>query len=159
MIEIIKHTPIWVFVLFIALLYLGYSQSKDRQVNANRIFILPVAMILLSLYGILSAFGTMVMSYIVWFLAGSISLLLGLKIFSLKRIEYNPLEKVFHIPGSWIPMLLILVIFFIKYFVGVVVAKELPMIHQIEFILCISILYGCISGLFLSRSIIVLRSK
>ncbi len=29
-IEIIKNTPIWVFVLFILLLFFGYTQTKNR---------------------------------------------------------------------------------------------------------------------------------
>lgn len=30
-VEIIKHTPNWVFILFIGLVVLGYSQTKDRR--------------------------------------------------------------------------------------------------------------------------------
>ncbi len=36
---------------------------------------------------------------------------------------------------------------------------QLPIIHQIGFILSISLVYGLISGIFLSRSIVMLKSK
>lgn len=159
LIEIIKHTPIWVFILFGSLLFLGYSQTKNREIKLTRIYILPTAMISLSIFGILSAFGIMPIVLILWFIGASLSLIIGLKLSFPKKIEYNNIKKVFYIPGSWLPMFLILVIFFIKYFIGVLIARELPIINQIEFIIIISLLYGFISGIFLSRSIVMLRSK
>ena len=57
LIEILQRTPPWVFVLFFALLALGYFQSRSRTVSRRRVSILPVAMIVLSLYGVFSAFG------------------------------------------------------------------------------------------------------
>jgi len=57
LIEIIKRTPPWVFVLLAALLAMGYAQSKDRTIGRGRVAILPVTMIGLSFYGVVSAFG------------------------------------------------------------------------------------------------------
>lgn len=158
-IEIIKHTPIWVFILFAALLFLGYSQTKNREIKLKRIFILPMAMILLSIFGIFSAFGMMPTALTLWFLGGGISLIIGLKLSFPRDTEYDDSKKIFYIPGSWIPMFLILIIFFTKYLIGVIVARQLPIINQIEFIVVISLLYGLISGIFLSRSIVMLKSK
>ena len=47
--EILKHTPIWVFFILIALLYLGYIQSKTRTVTIRRAIVIPIAMTALSL--------------------------------------------------------------------------------------------------------------
>ena len=58
LIEILKRTPAWVFILFFVLLVYGHSQSKNRTVSRPRIAVLPAAMIVLSFYGVLSAFGT-----------------------------------------------------------------------------------------------------
>ena len=157
--EIIKHTPIWVFILFIGLLYLGYTQTKDRKVKLKKLFILPIAMILLSIFGIISAFGLNKITLTLWVFSAIFSLIIGLKLFSSRNIKYDKFEKKFHISGSWIPMLLILMIFFIKYIVGVVVARELAIINDIEFIITISSLYGLLSGLFLSRSIVIFQSS
>ncbi len=158
-IEIIKHTPTWVFILFGLLLSLGYSQTKNRKVTLKKVCILPVIMIVLLLFSISSVFGIIPISLIVWFIGGSISLFLGLKLAFPKNIEYNNLEKAFYIPGSWVPMILILTIFSIKYFVGVVVAEHLAIVHQIAFIITISLIYGFLSGIFVSRSIVMLKSK
>ncbi len=155
--EIIKHTPIWVFILFIGLLYLGYTQTKDLKVKLKKLFILPIAMILLSIFGIISAFGLNKITLTLWVFSAIFSLVIGLKLFSSRNIKYDKFEKKFHISGSWILMLLILMIFFIKYIV--VVARELTIINDIEFIVTISSLYGLLSGLFLSRSIVIFQSS
>jgi lipopolysaccharide export LptBFGC system permease protein LptF len=57
LIEILKRTPPWVFFLFFVLLAVGYYQSKDRIVGRGKVAILPIIMIALSFYGVLSAFG------------------------------------------------------------------------------------------------------
>ncbi|MGB5918075.1 MAG: DUF6622 family protein [Arcobacter sp.] len=93
--EIIQHTPIWVFILFVVLFLLGYSQTKNREVKLKRIFILPIAMILLSLFGILSAFGISLISLIVWFVEGVISLIIGLKLSFPKNTKYDKSKDIF----------------------------------------------------------------
>lgn len=45
------------FFLFFLLLVVGITQNKDRLVGLNKIAILPVAMVGLSLLGVISAFG------------------------------------------------------------------------------------------------------
>ncbi len=135
--------------------FLGYTQTKDRKVKLKRIFILPTAMILLSLFGVFSAFGIMITPLGLWFIGGFIFLFIGLKLSFPKNIKYNESEDVFYISGSWMPMVLILIIFFIKYFVGVAIARELSIINELGFIITVSSL----SGIFLSRSIVIMRSK
>ena len=157
--EIVKNTPIWVFVLFIGLVFLAYSQSKDRVINIKRVLILPIAMILLSIFGVFSAFGLSFIAILLWFFGIGVALLFGLKLAFPKNIKYNMEEKSYFIPGSWTPMFFIMTIFFTKYFVGVVIAKHLAILATLEFICIISFLYGLLSGVFLSRSIIIIRAK
>ncbi len=116
-------------------------------------------MILLSISGIYSAFGTIKYALILYFIGGVISLVIGLKLSFPKNVKYNKSDDSFNIPGSWIPMILILVIFFIKYFVAVVIARKLPIASEIEFIAIISLLYGILCGIFVSRSIVTIKSK
>ena len=45
MTQILTHTPLWVFGLFFGLVYLGYLQSRTRQVSRGRLIVLPLAML------------------------------------------------------------------------------------------------------------------
>ena len=112
-----------------------------------------------SLFGVLSAFGTIIVALALWFMGGLVFLLIGLKLSFPKNIKYNESEDVFYISGSWIPMVLILIIFCIKYFVGVAIARESSIINELGFIMTISFLYGSLSGVFLSRSVVIMQSK
>jgi hypothetical protein len=76
-IEILVHTPIWVFGLLGFLLFLGWQQSKNRTVKKNIIFILPIGMLFLSYFGISSSFGVLLLPMSLWifgvFLAAFVS--------------------------------------------------------------------------------------
>ena len=72
MLAILTHTPLWVFVLFFALLVFGYAQSRDRRIHRPGVSIPPTIMCALSCYGVISAFGANVACLLVW--VGSLAL-------------------------------------------------------------------------------------
>lgn len=157
-IEILKHTPIWVFCLFFILLAIGFTQSKARTADKGRILILPCAMLGLSFYGVISAFGPIYSGLLAWFIGITIASWLGLKLAILKGVTYSDENQAFLIPGSWVPLVLMMAIFFTKYAVGVVLALQLTIVQHAEFITVVSCLYGCFSGLFFSRLLIIRRA-
>jgi protein-S-isoprenylcysteine O-methyltransferase Ste14 len=56
-VQILSHTPIWVFALFVILLVFGLMQSRTRTVSLIPALQLPAGMIALSLTGIYFSFG------------------------------------------------------------------------------------------------------
>ena len=157
LIEIIKHTPLWVLVLFIVLIAMGYSQSKDRTVSRGRLSIIPIVMILLSFYGVLSAFGVLSIGIIFWFAGILIAVVVGIKA-ELQGVTFSTKNQLFFIPGSWLPLALMMALFFTKYTVGVVLARHLPVANSTLFIGIVSLCYGLFSGVFLARTIAIRRS-
>ena len=63
----------------------------------------------------------------------------------------------FHLPGSWVPMGLILAVFLMKYGIGVQLAMAPELAHQAGFAYTVSTLYGLLSGLFGARTLRLLR--
>jgi len=55
-----------VFVLFFVLIIIGLLQLKDRNISLQRVTILPVMMVFLSFYGVISVFGLNVKSSLLW---------------------------------------------------------------------------------------------
>lgn len=158
LIEILKRTPPWVFVLFFVLLAAGYSQSKTRTVSRAQVSILPAAMLALSLYGVFSAFGFAPVGLAGWLTGAAAAVWLGLALMVPRGVCYSEATKLFSIPGSWLPLALMMAIFFTKYAVGVSLARGLPLAGTSAFIGFISIAYGFLSGLFLARAIVVWHS-
>jgi len=157
-VEILKRTPPWVFVLFFALLALGYLQSKDRVVSRGKVAILPAAMLLLSFYGVLSAFGITLLTLTSWLAGVGITAWLGIKSENPSGVSFATETKTFSVPGSWLPLSLMMAIFFTKYAVGIILARKLPIAGELAFIGSISLIYGLLSGLFFARAVAILRT-
>jgi hypothetical protein len=155
LIEILKRTPSWVFVLFIALLALGYFQSKDRTLSRGKVLILPVAMIVLSFYGVISAFGVVPVGLIFWALGVAISVMLGVMLGTPQGVTFSAETKSFFVPGSWLPLAFMMSIFFTKYAAGVILARQLPIASTIAFVGLAGLLYGLFSGVFLARAFVI----
>lgn len=152
---VLRKTPLWVGGLLAVLLALGLSQTRDRQVSQLRMAIMPLAMTALSLWGMVSAFGKSPMfGYVmlVW-LAGA--LLIGSLIaMTAPRpgTAYDPARRSFTLPGSWLPLALILGIFLTKYVVGVDLVMQPELSRDGQYTLIVGILYGVFSGAFAGRS-------
>ena len=157
LIEILKRTPSWVFVLFFALLALGYLQSRDRRVSRSRMAILPLAMTGLSFYGVVSAFGIVPFGFSAWLAGGASAAALGARFAAARSASFTVETQLFYVPGSWFPLALMMAIFFTKYAVGVVLARQLPVAAEPLFIGAVSLCYGLLSGLFLARTLGILR--
>jgi hypothetical protein len=150
LLTVLTHTPRWVFVVFIALLVLGYQQSRDRTVGRGRLLLLPLAMLALSFYGVASSFGLGVLPCLVWVLGvGAVAVLCSKRLKSLARP--GPAAS-FSVQGSWWPLALMMAIFFIKYVTGYALARNLAIVFQPWFIGTVSLSLGLLSGAFLARA-------
>jgi hypothetical protein len=155
--QIILHTPLWVWALLAVLVALGYSQTRSRTVGLRRVVIIPVAMIFLSLYGTVSAFGPSPGTLSAWFAA--CALLASMVVLRPAPLGtgYDRLGQKFAVPGSWLPLLVILGIFCTKYAVGVTLAMQPDTAHHTLFAMLIGTLYGLFSGFFAGRAVRLLR--
>jgi hypothetical protein len=155
--QIASNTPLWVWFLLIALVWLGHSLSKRRTATLAKVLTLPVIMVGMSLQGTLSAFGPQPLVLGAWGVAGLITLTLVMGRALPTATRYDPVNKCFDLPGSWLPMLLILGIFFTKYSVGVITALQAELVQIPAFSLSLAALYGAFSGVFLGRAGRLLR--
>lgn len=155
--QIIHNTPVWVWALLAALVSLGYSQTRSRTVGLRRVVIMPVAMIFLSLYGTVSAFGPSPSVLGAWLAAcAALATVVVLRPAPLGT-AYDGVRRHYAMPGSWLPMLVILGIFCTKYAVGVTLAMQPAMARDALFATLVGMLYGLFSGFFAGRALRLLR--
>jgi hypothetical protein len=150
--EIMTRTPVWVFGLLVVLLYFGVAQAKTRTVPKRRVAILPIVMIVLSLSGIFSAFGANIIAIMAWLAALIVVLLVSTTLKPNDCITFSTATQKFNVPGSWIPMLLMMAIFIAKYVVAVVLAYNSSLRHSVSFIIGVSFIYGFLSSVFFARA-------
>jgi hypothetical protein len=158
LLQILQHTPIWVFGLFIGLVFLGYTQTKTRLLSVQRLIIFPIVMLSLSALGIASSFGVHFLSFTLWLCGIAVAFTINHWIASPRGAHYISAEQVFSLPGSWLPMVLIMVIFFTKYLVGVLLALHPETIHQHSFVVSACLLFGLSSGFFFARAFCVYQT-
>ena len=155
--QIVSHTPPWVFVLLVVLLALGYLASRPRTLSRNRVAILPVAMILLSAYGVVSAFGYRATGIIAWIAGMGLADLLNRALQLPRGASYSAAKRTFALPGSWIPLALMLAIFFTKYAVAVLISFHPALLNLAVFVTGVSLVYGILSGMFFANTLMLWR--
>jgi len=155
--QIISHTPIWVFLLFFVLLTLGYLASRPRTLSRGRVAILPVAMMLLSAYGVVSAFGYRATGIAAWVAGMALSVLLNRALQLPRGARYSATAQSFALPGSWIPLVLMLAIFFTKYTVAVLLSLHPTLLDHASFVAGVSLAYGVLSGIFFASALTLWR--
>lgn len=158
--EIVKRTPVWVWGLLAALLALGVSQLRDQQPSLRRVTLVPIGMMGFGLYGLWSAFGSspqIAAVMLVW-LAATLTVsgaVLFLPIRSKARFEAAKAQ--FWVPGSVVPLVLILGIFMTKYLAGVELGMNPTVARDASFALPIGLLYGAFNGIFAARALRLIR--
>lgn len=157
---VLKSTPSWVWGLLAALIALGLSQVRTRSVSALRMALTPVGMTGFSLWGTVSAFSASPLFGYVLFAwvagAGALLALIGTRQPD-PAAHYDAASRSFTLPGSWLPMGLILGIFSVKYVVGVELAMQPALAHDGLYTLVAGGLYGLFSGAFAGRALRVFR--
>jgi hypothetical protein len=157
---ILARTPTWVWFLLAGLLWLGIGMLRGKTIGARRAAIMPVAMTGLSLWGMISAFSqssTYGYVLLVWAVAAVVLAAAVGMMAPPRGTSYNPQDRSFTVPGTWVPLVLILGIFLVKYVVGVEVAMNPALAHDGSYSLTYGAIYGVFSGIFTGRSIRLAR--
>jgi hypothetical protein len=157
-VRIIAHTPAYVFVLLGGLVVLGLMQIRTREVSRTRVVVLPVAMLLLSVSGVLGAFTQPILAVVAWAIGLGLVIALASRALAIRQASWSAATGRFRVPGSWLPLVLILSLFVFKYTAAVVLALNPPLASDVTVTVSLSALYGAFSGLFWgrARSLIVL---
>lgn len=155
-IRILQGTPVWVWALLALLVIVGVSQAMPRRVSARRVMIVPGVMLALSLVGVASTFGARPLALAAWAAGIAAAIALGLDA-APRGARWARETARFELPGSWLPMGLILSLFCIKYGVGVSLAIAPALAANTPFEVAIAFAYGAFSGLFAARAIALRR--
>ena len=152
-IAIVQHTPAWVWGLLAALVALGLLQTRPRELSLTRVTVLPLVLAALSFSGVLSAFGHMPVALAAWAAGLAAAPALARKVVSVRGAWWSPSRGRLHVPGSWLPLVLIVSLFALKYGAGVSLSLAPALASDASFAGLCSLAYGTFSGLFLARAL------
>lgn len=151
LLEILYRTPGWAWAILCALLFLGWRQSRARVVGSVRIMLLPAMLLVLSFVGMGRQFGWQIVAVLTWLLTLAAGYALGVWMGWPRLSRWMAHKQAYEVPGSWVPLGLMLCLYLAQFSAGVVRARHLPVGASVGFILLISTSYGLCSGLFVSR--------
>lgn len=157
---IVRSTPSWVWGLLAGLVALGATQLRERTASRLRVLAMPVAMTAYSAYGVISAFGSA--GHVAWALGpgllGRHGRTLGLpaggdRPMPPRKARFDAATGNYHLPGSVVPLLLILAVFLTKYAVGIELALRPQAAALLDFATPVCLMYGLFNGMFAARTV------
>lgn len=152
---ILRSTPSWVWALFAALLWLGFSQARDRKAGLLRVSLMPLVMTAFAVWGMSTAFGASPMfgyAMLMWMFALSVSFALVGSMRAPQGTQYDPGTRCFFLPAGWAPLALIVGIFLTRYVVNVDIAMQPSLARDGQYTLIVAAIYGLGSGIFMGRA-------
>ena len=152
--QVIKGTPIWVWAILVALVVLGVKQLRNRVVPRYSVLIAPVAFLFVGLMAAgrgpigLSAWALTLLiaaafTFFVWPPTGG--------------VRYDAGTDRLHLPGSMVPMLLMLSIFLLNYVINVVLAINPALRGEMIWQVGPAVILGALSGVFIGRALTLFR--
>jgi hypothetical protein len=149
--SILSHTPTYVWAILAFLIYRGVAASADRELPLNRIFIVPLAMLALSLHGIGSGFGLHGAAPWFWLCGALLGAALSWQLIDARSITPQPRQGTIDERGSWLPLALMLSIFGTKYVVAVCLSVQPERAREVLFMGVVCGLFGLFNGLFIGK--------
>jgi hypothetical protein len=157
LLDILSHTPVWVFIVFVVLVVLGVRLARTSRVGLLRVAIVPVVMAGWSLSALAQAFGTGSPALVVWAALVAVAIVVAVRLPLRRDVQYSPSDRSFTVPGSLAPLALMMTIFFMRYAVAVSLVIRPQWAHDTTFALAVGALSGCVSGAFVLRALRIAR--
>ena len=147
--QLFSHTPLYVWAILAFLVYRGVLASRAREVTLRKLCIIPLVMLALSLSGVRGSFGFDGVAPFAWAVGALAGGLLAWSMTNPRKLTPVTERGSMQLAGSWLPLILMMSIFCMKYAVAVSLAIHPAYAHALGFVLFVCAAYGCFSGIFL----------
>jgi hypothetical protein len=149
--EIVTGAPWWVYVLFIYLMSVGIKSTNPRTVSIKKVVLLPMFFLAWSVYGLYQKLLLGLPSLVaLWFVFLAIGTYLGVKEVHSWQISKNHHKGEITIPGNYSTLVLIFLIFILKFFWGYFYATRTEISYWIYF--ADTLTSALVTGFFVGRA-------
>ncbi|WAC75592.1 hypothetical protein OU995_13200 [Roseateles sp. SL47] len=158
--QIAIHVPLWVWGVLALLIVIGRQQSRTQVVSRKRVMVLPLIWLVFGAWGVEKGFGqagSAAAAMAAWALGLVASVGGMLAVGWPGGASYQTDSKHYVVPGSWLPLVVMLLIFVSRFAIGMALGFQPALSHSLPFAVAASLSYGLFSGFFLGRSINILR--
>ena len=150
LIQILTHTPLYVWAILAFLVQRGMIAMRDRDLEIRKLVMIPAVMLVLSLQDMNAKFGLGGLALAAWAVAAAgMALLAGLS--GARRIEASNVPGSVRVRGSRLPLVMMMAVFFTKYVASVTLSVAPQLRHDTLFACAVCALFGVFNGWFLGR--------
>ena len=158
--QALQNAPLWVWPLLALLLGLGVMQMRGRTYSRARLLLLPATMIALSAASTLGSFGPRPGAIGVWAVTALALVAANETLIKWPRGAAVTADGAgYLVPGSIVPLILILGIFCVRFYIGMTGAIDPKRLQDPSFIAAVCAALGVFSGAFLARALRILRGE
>lgn len=150
----LKGTPWWVYVLFFYLLFIGIKALKPAVVSLKKMFILPIIFIAWSLYNLITElYDPLHLGF--WIVSLAAGTLLGWLMIRSFPMKADKKKNLITTQGGPSTLILILLIFSTKYFFGYYTATHPEAMENLSFVFFRLAASGLITGMFVGKALCI----
>ncbi|MFT3800796.1 MAG: hypothetical protein QM766_06190 [Burkholderiaceae bacterium] len=148
----LAHIPAWVFAVFALLVVLGWRHRRARWVDPRVLGIVAAVLSVYSATGVASAFGGHLGSLCAWGAGLAVAAWAASRARALRDLDWDPATRRVHVPGSWLPMMVMLGIFGLKFVLGAAAGQGTPVPAGSSAAFAIAGGLGVFGGVFVGRA-------
>ena len=150
LLDIVAHTPLWVWPLLAYTLYTGWRMTRDRTLARWRIFIMPAIAVSFAIVNL--ATGGNTLADLAGFAAGTV---LGafVGVLAARRPARVLEDGRLALAGDWLPLVLLIGIFSVKYAQGVALAIDRALATNTLFLFASAAVPAMFAAVLLVRSL------
>jgi hypothetical protein len=152
--EIVTHTPTWVFILLAFLIYQGIQALRPRTVSIWRLFIVPVVFIVMGVSRMVFGHADGLAPPLAWLVAAAALAPIGF-LTAPKALGVNHAAHTVTRPGSVLPLVRNVTVFLLQYAVAVTAALH-PNAHSAGALIARAV-SGATAGYFIGWAMALLR--
>lgn len=154
MFEIIKNTPIYAWILLALIIWKGVRASRLHRIPWKDLMIFPLIMAGWSFYATYSRYDSS--AFIFWTASYCVGIALGPLFVRSLKMRVDKTTKFVELSGSWIPLMLMLLIFSLRYFLGAAYGMH-PGLKGTAALLSVECFPAIVSGILAGRVLTLYR--
>ena len=150
-VQILAHTPWWVFALFVFLVSRGIKALKPADVSPYQLALVPLLLAGWGLYDLARRYAFDPGALAPWLVALALGAAIGLAILSRAPLSADRARGIVHRPADFTVLPLILIAFGLKYAFAVAVALTPALLADTGYRLADLGISGLFAGIFLGK--------
>jgi Family of unknown function (DUF6622) len=116
-INILAHTPVWVFPLIGLVLWLGVINLRQREVALRSLLIYPLVLLALSIGNAMRTSAPATLALMDWLGAAAVGTMIGWRV-TRRPVAVDPARRRLTLQGSIVPLVMIAAIVVLRYSFG-----------------------------------------